>query len=43
MFSPIIRIQENDIVSDTKAIIKSHVEAKRYYNYYETSDRPEIN
>ena len=43
MFSPIMRIQENDIVSGTKAIIESHVEAQRYYNYYDTSDRLEIN
>ena len=33
MFSPIMRIQKNDIVSATKAIIRTHVAVKRYYKY----------
>ena len=33
--SPILRIQENDIISANKAIIETHVAAKRYYNYSE--------
>ena len=32
MFSTIIKSQENDIVSATKALIETHVAAKRYYN-----------
>ena len=35
MFSTIIRSQENDIVSDTKAVIETQVETKHYYKYYE--------
>ena len=34
-FFPIIRSQVNDIVSDTKAIIETHVAVKLYYNYTE--------
>ena len=36
MFSPIMRIQENDTVSSTKEIIKTHVAVKHYYNYSES-------
>ena len=35
MFYPIIRSQENIIVSGTKAIIETHVAVKRCYNYSE--------
>ena len=35
MFSPIKMSQENDLVSVTKAIIETHVAAKRYPNYSE--------
>ena len=33
MFPPIVRSQENDIVSATKAIIEINAAAKLYYNY----------
>ena len=33
MFSPIIRSQENDIVSVNKAIIETHVVARCHKNY----------
>ena len=33
--SPIMSIQENYIVSATKAIIEIHIAGKRCYNYYE--------
>ena len=33
IFCPLSRSQENNIVSDTKAIIETHVAEKRYYNY----------
>ena len=33
MFPPRMSIQEKDIVSATKAIIETHVAAKRYYNF----------
>ena len=33
MFFPIMRSQENDIVSSTKDITKKNVAAKRYWNY----------
>ena len=33
--SPIIRNQENNIVSTTKAIMETHLAARRYYNYSE--------
>ena len=35
MFSPIMRSQENDIVSVTKVIIETHSAMKQYSNYYE--------
>ena len=35
MFFTILRSQENDIVSDTKAIIETHVVENRSYNYSE--------
>ena len=35
MFSPIMRIQEYNNVSDTKAITETKIVQKRYYNYSE--------
>ena len=35
MYSPIMRSQENDIVSSIKAILETHVAVRRYYNYSE--------
>ena len=32
--SPIVRSQENDIVSETKSIIEIEVAAKHYYIYF---------
>ena len=39
MFSPIIRSKKNNIVSDTKRIIETHVAARRYKNYYKTINK----
>ena len=33
MFSPIMRSQENNIVSSTKVIIETHIAARCYYKY----------
>ena len=35
MFSRIIRGQENDLVSATKAIIETHIVEKLYHDYFE--------
>ena len=35
MFSPVMKTQENNIVSATKAILETHIAAKRFHNYPE--------
>ena len=38
-----MRIKKNEIVPDTKGIIKTHIATKKYYNYSEKTIKKDYN